>query len=237
MEIIGIIIAGIALIAGFIEYGSLKEKVQSLETLETNLKKPQGLAFLFEQAPPDVLDLINKKIADRIDQSDTFSERIVRIAREQLGDSFYSAVPKGTIVASLLPPNEFLADSIIKDFWHPADGTDRTPDLRGLFLRGLNHFQSEGTNPRENKWSDPEPGRFAGHLQWDSLRHHDHHVPGVENNNQRVPKWAPLTGEGDYWDTPGKGGTQTNRPQGKDVLVTSETRPKNIAVFYYIKVK
>ena len=78
-------------------------------------------------------------------------------------------VPVGTIIASMLPPAEFLQE--MGDMWVPADGRnakpDRlyykitgnsaVPDLRGLFLRGMNVFDPTRL-PRNDGYLDSTQG-------------------------------------------------------------------------------
>ena len=77
-------------------------------------------------------------------------------------------LPIGTIVATMLPPHEFLdlvSDKNSKN-WVPADGravegskykkitgNPRVPDLRGMFIRGLNKL-NESTGERNDEFAD-----------------------------------------------------------------------------------
>lgn len=150
-------------------------------------------------------------------------------------------LPVGTIVASMLKPSEFaqyVGDP--GDFgkststWVPADGREvdgstyakatsgqvRVPDLRGMFLRGLNY--SYENNVRTGDWADPELGRYAGHLQKDDFAEHDHAAKGV---GQGV-MMTPFAGGQMIIPTDATTGLRGGK----------ETRPKNVAVFYYIKI-
>lgn len=80
------------------------------------------------------------------------------------------ALPTGTIVASMLELERF--QKIAGNAWKPADGrkvsakskyatlTGNTtlPDLRGMFLRGLNQFDPV-KGPRRDKYKDPDGSR------------------------------------------------------------------------------
>lgn len=171
------------------------------------------------------------------------------------------ALPTGTIIASMLEFDKF--QSVAGDAWKPADGrkvsakskyatlTGKTtlPDLRGMFLRGLNQFDP-AKGPRTDKYKDPDGSRRReGQLQEDatslpknkknpfkgdaaSAGDHSHvyfkaiREGGRSGSNERAASEAGTTGSA---------GSHTHT-----VLITgggdSETRPVNIAVFYYIKI-
>ncbi|MEE8551702.1 MAG: hypothetical protein V3S72_00215 [Desulfobacterales bacterium] len=168
------------------------------------------------------------------------------------------ALPIGTIIASMLQFEKF--QNVAGNTWKPADGrkvsttskyatlTGNTtlPDLRGMFLRGLNQFDPL-MGPRRDKYKDPDGSRRkAGKLQKDatslpkspfkgdaaSAGVHSHiyfkaRSEGARSgSNHRASSEASTTGSsGDHTHT---------------VLINaggdSETRPVNIAVFYYIKI-
>ena len=144
-------------------------------------------------------------------------------------------MPIGTVIASLLAPDTF-AEMLGRDssYWALADGaaastdyfnatgSSNIPDLRGLFLRGINAGRDDGDE-------DPNgAGRSAGDYQQDEFKSHGHEYKchsalagaivdgsfGVGNNTDLPYVWAGVTA---------KGG--------------AETRPKNSAVYWYIKVK
>jgi hypothetical protein len=172
-----------------------------------------------------------------------------------------NALPIGTIIASMLEFKKF--QNVAGDTWKPADGrnvsaksgyaklTGNTvlPDLRGMFIRGLNQFDPHKAS-RRDKYKDPDgSGRKAGMPQNDatslpknkkhpfkgiaeSAGEHSHiyfkalRVGGRSGSEERASAQASTTGlAGDHTHT---------------VLITSggdsETRPVNVAVFYYIKI-
>lgn len=171
------------------------------------------------------------------------------------------ALPIGTIIASMLQYEKF--QNIAGDTWKPADGRkistkskyakltgDTTlPDLRGMFLRGLNQFDRH-RGSRRGRFKDPDgKRRKAGNLQGDatslpknkknpfkgnalSAGDHSHiyfkanRVGGGSGSQERASSVAGTTGSA---------GEHTHIVQitaGGD----SETRPVNIAVYYYIKI-
>ena len=145
-------------------------------------------------------------------------------------------LPIGTIVPSMLRPTEFakavgdlergtiewvLADGqkdITNSRYGQLSGKTTTPDLRGVFLRGMN----------VNGGKDPEQNRTAGHYQPDALQQHYHMMKAIDIS----------------WDGEGQGvrsapnnkfigGTVTDVTNAR---TADETRPKNVAVYFYIKI-
>jgi hypothetical protein len=172
-----------------------------------------------------------------------------------------NALPVGTIIASMLEFEKF--QNIAGNAWKPADGrkvsakskyatlTGNTtlPDLRGLFLRGLNQFDP-AKGPRLDKYKDPDGyRRKAGKLQEDAT--------GLPKNKKN-PFQGNALSAGDhshiYFKARREGGrsgsddratseagnTGSSGSHTHTVLITSggdlETRPVNIAVVYYIKI-
>jgi hypothetical protein len=140
--------------------------------------------------------------------------------------------PKGSIIASMIEPGPdgYLPNS--ENTWLLAAGQGiinsvTVPDLRGVFIRGIDYIISgKGATGR-----DSTATRFAGSYQEDTMKSHNHGMnvsigvywgwrggPGPSNESYVV-------------DSPGET-KLTNLPYGGE-----ETRPKNIAIFYYIKVK
>ena len=165
------------------------------------------------------------------------NEAVARLDRAKAVVSMDSSgVPVGTIVASMLTPAEFASQSgDPKEFdpsvsrWSLADGrdvtrakfraaalSDRVPDLRGMFLRGMNVGRRDGKE-------DPDDKREVGHLQDDELKSHAH----------------PL-GFGRHGLQNGKGDVDleiNGSPQESTLAVGGkETRPRNVAVYYYVKI-
>ncbi|MEN6373758.1 MAG: hypothetical protein ABFD75_03115 [Smithella sp.] len=163
-------------------------------------------------------------------------------------------LPIGTIVTSMLPPSlfaEVVGDpdpSVFdprKSKWVLANGRDirssrygklsgntETPDLRGMFLRGLNEGREDGKQ-------DPDV-RKPGDYQKDAIQQHGH-------NTEVIGK---PTGYKEQVETP-SGIGYTRHPAGRNaphekmsvnVLEVKganakvETRPRNAAVYFYIKI-
>ena len=171
------------------------------------------------------------------------------------------ALPIGTIIASMLEFEKF--QNISGNAWKPADGrkvsakskyatlTGNTtlPDLRGMFLRGLNQFDPV-KGPRLDKYKDPDGSRRkTGKPQEDATS-----LP----KNKENPFKGNAVSAGDhshiYFKARREGGrtgsnerassegssTGSSGSHSHTVLITaggdSETRPVNIAVVYYIKI-
>lgn len=176
-------------------------------------------------------------------------------------------VPVGTIVASFLRWDDFqraTSDPKVagpvwdarSSKWAPADGRDvtgsalaqivgaqRVPDLRGVFLRGLNQFDRSEPTPVDGTRSDPDV-RSAGDYQQDNFKAHDH---GGGNHTHSTGLWraAATDWNGVVFRTDNNTNMKyaTNpeavtTPSGP--IITSEggaeTRPKNVAMYYYIKI-
>jgi len=148
-------------------------------------------------------------------------------------------IPVGTIFSSLLAP-ELFAQSVgdspefnsSKNFWVLADGqldianstygqlvgATIAPDLRGVFLRGMNQGRDDG-------YADPESERQVGSLQADAFSSHSHRTR-IHYNENDGNNWA-LTH-----------GPEANGPHAaaSTEVGGDETRPNNAAVYYYLKI-
>lgn len=138
------------------------------------------------------------------------------------------AIPVGTIIASYLQPSQ--VKERYGEEWVLADGRDvstntafyketgmtKIPDLRGIFLRGLNAGRNDGLG-------DPET-RLLGSYQYDDLTSHRHKINtgGIWGRSFKGEDGSPHTAYEKEVETGSAGGI--------------ETRPKNIAIYYYIKV-
>jgi len=133
--------------------------------------------------------------------------------------------------------------------WIPADGrsmvgsqlskligVSKAPDLRGRFLRGLNTFYNDGQpnlNIATADQDDPSSNRKAGEYQSDMLKTHTHsfsHVIQVGPNEPHNINGGFRHGAG------GSEGYNNYNNTGENSNGGSETRPKNITVYYYIKI-
>lgn len=161
-----------------------------------------------------------------------------------------SSNPVGTIISSYFSFDEIKKiNPEFSDYWLPADGrqvsrdsayfkakTDgslnivKIPDLRGTFLRGLNSFGNSPLSSAPNTAQlDPET-RTVGSYQGDENKNHTHTAT-------ISPGEAPYRASGM--------GHQSDKKQEIQWAATSiaiqpsggaESRPKNYAIYYFIKV-
>ena len=156
-----------------------------------------------------------------------------------------SIVPIGTVISSVLPPGEFYRQAKItgatfdaeKYTWALADGRDVTrskyeqllrattvPDLRGLFLRGINEARADDRR-------DPEgQGRHPGDYQADSVVSHGHAL------SPRIAELALNVGFGGYPEHVVGAHAANGTTVTPALYGGAETRPRNAAVYWYIRI-
>lgn len=145
------------------------------------------------------------------------------ISASALNTNFQIAAPEGAVMAFYL--------SACPSGWVAADGTGSIPDLRGVFLRGMDDF---GTAAGA-RGIDADGSRALGNFQNDAFQGHYH--------GTRLQSVTPLFAAGvvysgaDWTFTPNNlaptgppidGGNGTPR-------TGNETRPKNIALLFCIR--
>lgn len=169
---------------------------------------------------------------------------IKKIALDQINATIPNHLPVGTVISSLLNYDKFR--EIVKDpavfqkdksKWSPADGRnvdtskyasympiDKVPDMRGLFIRGLNKFDIAETTVVSNEQKDVDgENRAAGSFQNDEFKSHQHEF--------RTPETGPRVSYSS------DAGVKANFSVGHTTANGgTETRPKNIAVYYYVKI-
>ena len=148
----------------------------------------------------------------------------------------------GTIISSVLDYEQlkktYNAFDDKKPIYVPCDGRTiegsdlfvltqkamkNAPDLRGKFLRGLNSFSDDGQiiDPTN---ADPDSTRKVGSYQGDAFKAHEHSynaVAGIAGSVGGPP--------GMYAGAITSGTTSSN-------VKDTETRPKNISVYFYLKI-
>ena len=165
-----------------------------------------------------------------------------------------SNVPVGTVIGSLLPPQIFLGCVRPVGSWLLADGTTlpdqrspfaiqlllnrslyspsmfsgdqvQTPDLRGMFLRGVNRNTSGSERSKDDgdtvlgrKIADPQPDQLKAHVHAMGERKWVSAGPGDQ-------EFHNLRGHPNC----GKGGC-TNSVGG------DESRPRNASLYFYVKI-
>lgn len=165
------------------------------------------------------------------------------------GEKNKQSTPLGTIITSTLKFDQFI--KVTKDRktfnpkrskWAPADGRSislsdyhkltsksKSPDLRGQFVRGKNEFLNDGQQP-----SKPLNGKDVGErkeidlysYQTDAIKEHVHQV---------VVHWNTSHGGNRSYGSNGVGNSTKVNTQG-NLNSGKETRPRNMSVYYYIKI-
>ena len=154
----------------------------------------------------------------------------------------------GSVETSLLPPSVFaqvVGDPEVFDpttsKWVLANGRDVSgslfatvtggtiiPDMRGMFLRGLNVGRDDGLE-------DPAGERIAGDTQEDAFQGHGHeHQRSSNAGYTKTGTFLGAYGIPEYQD--GRILEPSDLPGYGPVRYDVETRPKNVAVYYYIKI-
>lgn len=200
------------------------------------------------------LDRIRNKIDGRINQavSEQIENRIsvaILAKADELNVQDFTrnllGVPIGTVISSILPPS--LLSSVVGDpaqfdvmrsIWILADGRDvrssryanltgesKVPDLRGVFLRGLNAGRTDG-------FQDPDH-REVGSFQADEIVRHNHRpaAPGAPSGGGFVVQSGNRSAF-----LQGNGGSMQLKDTTDENDGGPETRPKNVAVYHFIKI-
>ncbi|MEZ5421589.1 MAG: hypothetical protein R2682_00670 [Pyrinomonadaceae bacterium] len=216
-----------------------KLRYQSIQKGE-ELKNNSDELFTFDLAET------TKEVIFTIDTNLTAQSLKVSLGRkgQNLG------LPIGTIIASFLAWDEFEkvtennkeGGGIWKSessYWAPCDGravpgsdfskvtsSANVPELRGLFLRGLNTFDADselgGKIPRASAEHKDPDNRTRGSYQIDDFKSHAH----------------PFTASISPAQIRGSGGwaPENSSPSVTGAVGGVETRPKNAAVYYYIRI-
>jgi hypothetical protein len=159
-------------------------------------------------------------------------------------------MPIGDIVTSLLPYPLFrhvvfdpVAWEPARCRWAPADGRVvdgseyarllggegvRVPDLRGMFLRGLNQFDPQEPNPAPADTRDPDGARTVGSVQMDAFADHRHRLVTQPGAGERGIAWGIQAGN--------KGLMGGHHARATEEVGGPETRPRNVAVYYYVRI-
>ena len=178
-------------------------------------------------------------------------------------------LPIGTIIASMLRPDDFfekyeekywsLADSseVKKSEYEKITGSKYVPDLQGMFLRGLNvdlEVDGKDSSKCDPDWRFRVPGNIAGSYQADEMKTHYHegttreagkHIHRIElhahphdpdfKHPRGYPDISEHIYEKNYFFDTDTGGTHRHTFETLN-YGGSETRPKNVAVYWYIKI-
>ncbi|MEN8264654.1 MAG: hypothetical protein ABFR82_14470 [Nitrospirota bacterium] len=202
----------------------------------------------------DNFEMTQKALKNNRELIEKLKKDIKRLEQIQLPMDF----PVGTIISSMLPYKKF--QKAAGALWKPADGRNVSarsrytkltgkktlPDLRGMFLRGLNQFDPL-KGPRLDNYRDPEgKGRKAGSLQLNatclpnesftatavSTGEHKHIYSGALTKGVKSGSHEGASSEMSRTGSTGEHDHNVLIDGGGDM----ETRPNNITVYYYIKI-
>ena len=213
-------------------------RIQAIETsvqdtIETTVK---GTADKIKAIETSV-----KGTADKIKAIETS----VKATAKKVEDVF----PIGTIIASTLSKMDFL--KLIRDpkgkSWVLADGGNipgdckysifkntggKAPDLRGLFLRGA------GQNDDKDYQYDEGKEHILGRMQADLLENHNHITRSSHGSlyDRLLTKNGRGNNQADKSNAPYEGSPNLVYSQPMSDFGGSETRPKNMAVNFFIKI-
>lgn len=172
-------------------------------------------------------------------------------------------LPVGTVISSTLDFSAFSAVTKNNDAnaggnfwtavyskWAPADGrqvlgsayaravsVNSVPDLRGVFIRGLNVFDPSETS---HNGRDPD-SRTVGSYQGDQFAAHDHgggnHHHATALQNGAAPQYGGIIVRKPGSDFAGNPEAVTT---DSGTIIQSqggpETRPRNVSLFFYIRI-
>lgn len=165
----------------------------------------------------------------------------------------------GNVQWSILPPHQFEDENgpgwVLMDGYELRNtdalknryGLSATPDARGCFLRALNGIVQPGgeiTEPRKDWKEKGDPNgnfRTSGSFQADSVAPHTHRLPLV-NRDFEVGKddrkgFARLDGkEIKNSKVNSVDDSAASQAKAENDAVDPDTRPRNIALYVYIKV-
>lgn len=140
------------------------------------------------------------------------------ISSAQINQNFAIAAPEGAVMAF------YLANC--PDGWAPADGTNGTPNLQGMFIRGRD---IAGT-------TDPDGNRAIGSAaQLDAFQGHLHQVNAAAMSASFVGGWTGKTDNSNGDATQINTGNPISNGSHGTPRIANETRPKNVALTYCMR--
>lgn len=172
---------------------------------------------------------VNEKIIMRSQTLETDSDDTVATKGYVDGNS---GAPSGAIMAFYL--------NNCPEGWKAADGTAGTPDLRGVFLRGMETF--DGGLTYNNRDTTRSGSNTLGQYIDDQIVAHEHRVrtqfdaSGGNGYGYRISggdgAWAGRTNDL-VWTESDRSNSYTRDKYGR--RSKSETAPKNVALLYCMK--
>ena len=175
----------------------------------------------------------------KTDADTKFATQTALGAKADSSTLWTKSMPLGSVIALLTAPNSDGTLPNSNGIWVLSAGQNvvgygAVPDLRGSFLRGID--VSVAGQAKNNR--DSSQTRSVGNYQDDAFQGHGHPFNGSNTNNN---PGNPLINSGAYGDQ----GLIENMGLKKTISdgtngtprTSSETRPKNVAVYWYVKVK
>ncbi|MCP4134387.1 MAG: tail fiber protein [bacterium] len=233
-------------------FSDMYNKLSDLQTQVDNLKAADGnmgtalsdLSAKVELDRNTALASLYSTISDEQTTARTNLHSTISSERAaDIDEAFLVAAPPGTIV-----PFAGLVENI-PDGWLLCDGSDLSattykalyeaigtnwgtsgskfliPDLRGQFLRGVDHDAGKDPDSAARKKWDGSLWSLVGSYQDDSIKKHNH-----SNSSAAVVDNGKVDGGGNC-----KRATRTSANTGENIDGGDETRPRNAYVNYIIK--
>ncbi|MDR6461599.1 hypothetical protein [Chryseobacterium sediminis] len=139
----------------------------------------------------------------------------------------------GDVKYSILPPEKFKEENgdgwvlmdnqvpIVSSALNKKHGITEIPDVRGLFIRSLNLTRSD--NKADCFFLEKKKQRLVGEYQSDTIKSHNHKYKAAKGNDVSAKgSWSQFAWDPKEYVSENYGGL--------------ETRPKNIALYTYIKI-
>ena len=168
--------------------------------------------------------------AEWVNEVNTLDERIETNEAEiaALQSTSNGSSPAGAVMAFYL--------TTCPTGWKPADGTNNTPDLRGVFVRGMENFGGQSSTRDPDRRGTNTLGSYQVHaienitgdfLLWNAA------FPKAANGAFGTSsKRTNVHGGGNFqyasWN-------HTDFNASRVVSTSSETRPKNVALLFCVK--
>lgn len=194
----------------------------------------------FYKIPNEADSAAIRAVEEKIDNDIMNKAETLERIYDKVKESDLIIMPIGTIIPSMLKPELFKKQYPYSDKWVLAMGQKVSteweyykefgdespiPDLRGMFLRGMN----------VNGGQDPDV-RSAGSPQEDALKKHEHNTTATELGSEKLTvKWPPYGKDKQYGYTE-DGYARKASVTTEGANASTETRPKNVAVYFYIKI-
>jgi hypothetical protein len=208
---------------------SLKTNVDSLQNVVTVLKS--SIATLSSYSSE--VDSLKKTLATTNIKVDSLKTSLATLNNNIKDSLKIHNIPIGTIIGTMTAMDTSSGTWVIADGrtstteYFVATGKANIPDLRGQFLRGLNADRSDGEE-------DPDgSGRIVGSYQADTIKSHNHKNGDYKYLLECTGKYTVSASDDDNT------GNEPNLAAKAEIQPFGglETRPRNTAVYWYIKIK